>query len=69
MLDDVSEFDFIEIMFIEGKDDIIFEIDDIVVGVAVIMEGVAVETSDWTRVLGVEFGLVEVLLDTRLSDL
>ena len=38
------------------------------VGVAVIMEGVAVVTSCWTGVVGVEFGLVEVL-DTRLNDL
>ena len=55
--DDIPEMDteFVDELFVK-------------VGVAVIMEGVAVVTSCWTGVVGVEFGLVEVL-DTRLNDL
>ena len=52
-----------------GGKDVTLELDVVViVGVAVVMEAVAVETSNNTGVLGLEVGFEEVL-DTRLKDL
>lgn len=52
-----------------GGKDVTLELDVVViVGVAVVIEGVAVVTSISTGVLGVEAGFEEVL-DTRLKDL